>query len=352
MDKDLLSELKEIVQAYECEPCEEESKLAMATGKLASLKGDDLFAPDLLVPPAEWFNTIPEEVKDLPVKKIYIFDDGRVAGRVTDWDQCILDGSKDCWRAPKLGDYTLAYQSVTEIDDGSVIATMDLAVTEGHAPVLYRNNWEMSLAFNTGEIDVYGDPIDDAEKAQSKIARVRAMDGPDGLWVLGAVYPTITARQVVLAKSTPWSGHWQPVPNKGMQFLGVVTVNRPGLPQLAKVATYSGYAYVPEGTQVIEMSDDKTAAETTTEEAPSATTMTETQQPGADLTELTARVSALETELENVKEENDVLKELVTTSAVEDLQLEELLEDVQEALADTEGERQKLDEQRKEIEDN
>lgn len=358
MQDQFIQEIKQLLVDYEehCEPCEEETRLAaIKTGRLATLAGDDLFAPDLLVPPKEWFYEIPDEAHDLPLKKIYIFDDGRVAGRVADWDQCILDGSTECWRAPKLGEYGLFHQSTTELSDGSVIATADLAVTEGHAPVMFRNDWQLSLAYNSGDIDMLGNPMPDAEKVRNKVARVRIAEQNDGLWVLGAIYPTITARQVVLAKSTPWSGHWGPVPQKGIQFLGVVPVNSPGLPQLAKVASYNSYAYVPEGTQIMD-TDTLVAAATdpidsniVDKGADTAAPTTSEQQTSNP--QLQADVESIKAAIDQLTARLDEHEELITSIALQNQNVEDLVDEVQEVLAETEGERIEYENSRAEQEE-
>lgn len=311
MDVQLLSELKQLIADYET-PCTECEESKQAAGHLSLLKGEDLFAPDLLTPKREWFEVIPDEVHDLPVKKINIWTNqenpnfGRVAGRIADFDQCILDGSKECWTAPKIGDYSLLYQGITELDDGTEIATCDLAITEGHAPQQFFQDWEMALAFNLGEIDRRGEPIPDPEKVESKVARVRLVDGPDGVYVLGAVYPTARARTVVLAKGTPWSGHWQTIPGKGMQLLGAVPVNLPGLPQFSKVATNTGYAVVMAAADTPELTDT-----TVPEQAP-------------NITELIARVQAIEEWVDNQEEWKAQIEQLIAADAMDDVSVDPL----------------------------
>lgn len=334
--EEILKELKEIIAAYECEPCEEEARLAMATGRLASLAADDAFAPEMLAPPKEWFEDVPPEAADLPLKKIYVADDGRVFGRVHDNSTCILDGSKDCWKPDKQDSYDLTYQGVTETAEGELITTADLAITEGHAPVAFWDDWQMSLAFNMGDIDERGQAVDDPAKASSKLARVRFVDREDGLWALGAVYPTATAKTVVLARGSSWSGHWQTVPRQGMKFLGAVVVNRPGLPQLSRIAMNNGYAIVPEGTEVIHMA----AIETPTQES-DITSLNETSQKMPDITELISRVSALEEAQDVTNERLKEHEQLITSSALEDIQIEELTEAVEDMVAKTESDRNK-----------
>lgn len=218
------------------------TKIAMSQTRITSMRSDDKFVPDLLAPKRDWFTSVPEWSKELNSDTVYVDDEGRVAGWIAG-DSYIIDGSNQPWKPPALtaSNDKYLYQGVTVFDDGTSLPTTDLAFTEGHAVF---PDWKMSHAFNAGELSKQGTALDDPERISSKVARVRYIQTPKGIAVVGALYPGVTASQVVTFRASAISGHWQPVPPEpGVQFLGAVFVNKPGLP-LSKVACADTYAMV------------------------------------------------------------------------------------------------------------
>ena len=194
----------------------------------------------LATPPKEWFYDVPDWYENDGIPKLRIDEQGRIAGLVANWDQCIIDGSEECWTAPRLPDnYDYAYQTRIVYENGEEDYIALLAATDGHAPPMKP---EYSLEFNQGKRNREGKLYNDMAGFANRIAAVRFVNHKDGLMVLGALYPHVQDHIVRLADGSAISGHWQHVNGSGEHesFLGAVFVNTPGLP-LTKIANASGY---------------------------------------------------------------------------------------------------------------
>jgi hypothetical protein len=190
----------------------------------------------LVNPPKVWFETLPDWWDTLGDNKLWVDDEGRVAGLVCNWDQCIIDGGKDCWTPDRIPDgYDYAYQNKTTFDDGTVGDVAVMAATDGHAVF---DNPAYSLDFNQGIRGKDGRLYDSTDQFANRLLAVKFINTEQGLAMVGSVYPHISDYLVEIVRGSAVSGHWQHIPGSGenYSFLGAVFVNKPGLP-LKKVAS-------------------------------------------------------------------------------------------------------------------
>lgn len=307
------------------------SYVAMSTAKITTMKANDLFAPDLLAPPREWFEEYPEEwASELASNTLWVNDEGRIAGEITG-DSYILNGRTEKWKPPQLASANdkYLYQGATVFKDGTTMPTTDLAFTEGH---MVFPDWQLSHAFNAGQVNKQGVAIDDPERISNKVARVRYIPRPNGrIGVVGALYHTVTAGKVAIMRGSAISGHWQPVPPEaGVQFLGAVFVNKPGLP-LAKVACFSPtgeetYAIVAAMPETLDQQPTQDAQPQAQEQQTPDLTPPPQQDSQAqeENLQLKNRVAELEGKLDSATGRLDQVEGILTRREMEELSLSDL----------------------------
>lgn len=189
----------------------------------------------LINPSKEWFEVKPDWWGKIANNKLWVDDDGRVAGLVCNWDQCIIDGSEECWSPERLPDnYDFAYQNSVTYDDGTVDNVAVLAATDGHGVF---ENPQASLEFNQGKRGKDGKLLNTMDSFANRVMSVKFHNTDEGLIMLGSIYPHVSEYMFELVRNSAVSGHWQHIPESGepLSFLGAVFVNKPGLP-LRKVA--------------------------------------------------------------------------------------------------------------------
>lgn len=189
------------------------------TGPFAELFGAPDYAPHSWSKKPDWLE---------PGQGLTVLDSGQVAGYFFDADTCIIDGSRECWKAPPSSSgYAAFHQSDWMTDEGELLSRFAglIGNTGGHAGT--RRGREA--------LEFYQNP-------NLALMQVRAGDDEHGGWVAGRLLPHCTFADVDLIRRSALSGHWEffvthptqasaPWPRKGQyDCLGPTLVNRPGLP--------------------------------------------------------------------------------------------------------------------------
>ena len=164
-------------------------------------------------PPADWF----QNPNLSGPTALNITDDGRVFGHVATWDTChIADpaGDGQCVTAPfSQTDYAYFHTGVVRADDGEDYAVGHITMDTGHAKPNASPSTAMAHYDHTGAV----------------VADVRAGEDSYGIWIAGALRPSVTEDQVRSLRSAPLSGDWRRV-GGNLEMVAALAVNVPGFP--------------------------------------------------------------------------------------------------------------------------
>jgi hypothetical protein len=188
-----------------------------------------MLAPE--IPPAQWFSD-PLLREPTPLT---ITDEGHVFGHIAAWHTSHI-GLPTSTRPPRSrSGYAYFHTGVVRVDDGNDIPVGQLTLAGGHAPL-------SADAFNA--VKHYDD-------TSSAVADVCAGEDAFGIWVAGALRPTITHAQVRALRASSPSGDWRPI-NGRLELVAVCQVNVPGFPVArAHVASGQMLALVAAGASAI-----------------------------------------------------------------------------------------------------
>lgn len=146
-----------------------------------------------------------------------ITDDGQVYGHLATWDTCHVadpSGAGVCVMAPKnTTGYAYFHTGAVKTAEGSQVPTGPIRFNTSHASM--RANAPDAVAHydNTGLAG----------------ADVHAIDGKFGIWVSGALRPSVSAEQIRTLRASPLSGDWRYVEGR-LELVGALAVNLPGFP--------------------------------------------------------------------------------------------------------------------------
>ncbi len=180
-----------------------------AHGLTASAAG---LAPE--EPPREWFFK-KETSKPTPLT---VTDHGQVYGHIALWDSCHTGFPGQCVPPPRSPS-GYAYYNLGEVRcaDGSRITAGALTLEALHAPTTQTTTADKARAHyeNTAVVAAF----------------VRATDGRHGIWVSGALRPTLSAQHARDLMGAKPSGDWRQTRLGGpLEMLGIHAVNEPGFP--------------------------------------------------------------------------------------------------------------------------
>lgn len=160
-------------------------------------------------------------------------DAGRVAGYVSLWGTCIIDGSQDCWSPPSSPTaYRGAMQGETLTAEGDLIPTANVGGGVNHA--------RLSESFQ-GAVKHY-------ENTAAQTLRVQFGEDDHGIWFAGAAWPELAAdREVAMLRAAAVSGDWRFRPELGaVDMAGVQLVNNPALPLVRRARAAALDGIIPE----------------------------------------------------------------------------------------------------------
>lgn len=162
-----------------------------------------------VVPPKHWFS----EPKLNTKTPITVDDEGRVFGHIALWDSNHI-GLPRATRPPRsTSNYAYFKTGVLRVDDGTDIHVGQLTLAGGHASI---------YASAQQAVKHYDD-------TSSAVADVTVGEDEYGIWVAGALRPSVSPEQVRVLRASAPSGDWRPI-NGRLELVAICQVNVPGFP--------------------------------------------------------------------------------------------------------------------------
>ncbi len=163
-----------------------------------------------VTPPAAWFDS--PDLEELT--PLIITPEGRVYGHLAPWNECHIGIADVCTTAPHSPlDYSYFHLGQIECDDGELVAIGKITLGTGHA--------DPRLGFRAA-IDHYDD-------TGTVVADVRAGEDEHGIWIAGALRPTVDATGVRELRAAQLSGDWRRIDGH-LEMVAALAVNVPGFP--------------------------------------------------------------------------------------------------------------------------
>jgi hypothetical protein len=162
-----------------------------------------------LVPPTAWFRKLePDEPTGLTVT-----NEGQVYGHAI-WDTCHIGKPGRCVTPPRSRSrYRYFKTGLTELQEGGTVPTGRITLGRGHAPLTASPAGAAEHYDNTG----------------AAVADVVARDGNHGIWIAGALRPSVTPARLRELRGASLSGDWRKI-GGGLELVGLLAVNVPGFP--------------------------------------------------------------------------------------------------------------------------
>ena len=184
-----------------------------------------------VAPPSSWFNN-PNLDKPTPLT---VENDGRVFGHIATWATDHI-GLPFATKPPRSrSSYAYFHTGSLHTEDGDLVPVGQITLTGGHAPL------DASAASAAAHYD----------NTRSAWCDVHAGEDEFGIWVAGALRPSISPEQIRAVRASAPSGDWRPV-NGRLEMVAVCSVNVPGFPVTrAFVASGSLLSLVAAGTATL-----------------------------------------------------------------------------------------------------
>lgn len=192
-----------------------------------------------LQPPRAWFT----DPKLSQPTRLDVTDDGRVFGHIAEWNTPHM--GNPALRPPRSRTKYSEFNSrPLRVADGGDIKVGQLTLVGGHA--------DLDLPVER--------VIAHYDNTQSAVADVIAGEDEFGIWVAGAMRPTVSDEQVRAFRASDPSGDWR-MRNGNLELVAVCQVNTPGFP-VARTLVASGQpmALVAAGVAGLSKRDDRTSA--------------------------------------------------------------------------------------------
>lgn len=179
-------------------------------------------------PPSEWFD-YPEPDEAGPIT---ITAEGHIYAWAALWGTCHTGFPGRCRTAPPSpSGYRYYHLGTVDTADGKTIPVGNITLRTGHASLTASRQEAAAHYDNTGLV----------------AADVVARDGVHGIWVTGALRPSVGEEAIRELKGAKLSGDWRGV-NGALEMIGLLAVNVPGFPvprpQAALAASADGDDYV------------------------------------------------------------------------------------------------------------
>ena len=190
-------------------------------------------------PPREWFDD-PQLKTETPLT---ISDDGRIYGHIATWDSDHI-GLPFSTRPPKSrSNYAYFHTGLLRTAEGEDVPVGQITLAGGHASL------EADAAMAVKHYD----------DTASAMCDVHAGEDAYGIYVAGALRPSVTADQVRAIRAAAPSGDWRPIHGR-LELVAVCQVNVPGFPVTrARVASGHVYALVAAGTAMLHQLQTETS---------------------------------------------------------------------------------------------
>jgi len=188
----------------ECKPC--------AEGGLVAAAGP-------VYPPRQWFDD-PGLSEPTPLT---IDEHGRVFGHLALWGVCHTGFSGRCVMAPKnLTGYTLFRTGAVKTAEGDLVSVGHVTLGGGHA----STSSPLSIAQVMQHYDDSG----------TAAADVSAGEDAFGIWLAGALDPSLSEIQIRRLRASALSGDWREHGGR-LELIAALAVNSPGFPVPRLVAS-------------------------------------------------------------------------------------------------------------------
>lgn len=159
-------------------------------------------------PKTEWFAD-PKFDNPTPIT---VTEDGHVYGHLALFDTCHI-GLPGCVTPPKGSDYKFFHTGEVETDVGESVEVGHLTFNTGHAGMSDSAKAAAAHYDHTGTV----------------AADVRAGEDEHGIWVAGALRPSLSDEDIRAFRAAPLSGDWRRIAGK-LEMVGALAVNVPGFP--------------------------------------------------------------------------------------------------------------------------
>jgi hypothetical protein len=165
--------------------------------------------PSPLYPPMAWFQ---DPKLDGPTPWT-IDDSGHVFGHLAVWSSCHITFPGRCVTPPRERDYPYFVRRELKTAEGEMVGVGPITFGTGHASLQIGAVPAAEHYDNTG------------------LAAVDVAVGEDryGIWVAGAIRPTLDELQIRELRGASLSGDWRRIANK-LRLVAVLAVNVPGFP--------------------------------------------------------------------------------------------------------------------------
>jgi DNA-binding ferritin-like protein len=192
-----------------------------------------------VTPPKDWFEN-PNLTGPTPLT---VDDSGRVFGHIAAWHVDHIGLSFGTKPPRSRSGYSYFHTGVIRTEEGMDVPVGQLTLSGGHAPL------EASAKSAAKHYD----------DTASAFADVHAGEDAYGIWVSGALRPTVTSYQVREIRASAPSGDWRPIQG-ALELVAVCQVNVPGFPiARARVASGEVMALVAAGANYLaRLKDDPT----------------------------------------------------------------------------------------------
>lgn len=141
-------------------------------------------------------------------------DDGRVYGHLATWGVCHTGFPQECVTAPQSpSGYAYFRTGMVVCEDGSEVPTGRVTMDTLHA----------------GRRLGAADTAAHYEHTGIAVADVAAGEDAHGIWIAGALRPTVTSEQVDVLRASPLSGDWRSI-GGSLELVAALAVNSPGFP--------------------------------------------------------------------------------------------------------------------------
>lgn len=184
-----------------------------------------------VTPPAAWF----ENPKLDGPTPLTVTEDGKVFGHIAAWHVDHIGMAFGTKPPRSKSQYAYFHTGLIRTEEGKDFPVGQLTLAGGHASL------EASARSAAKHYDDTG----------SAFADVHAGEDNHGIWVAGALRPSISPEQVRAIRASAPSGDWRPIQG-ALELVAVCQVNVPGFPiARARVASGSVMALVAAGAQVL-----------------------------------------------------------------------------------------------------
>jgi hypothetical protein len=162
------------------------------------------------MPPKSWFKKAePDEPTGLTVT-----NEGQVYGHAALWGTCHIGKVGHCVTPPRSRSGYVYYKTgLTELQEGGTVSTGRITLGTGHAPLTASPAAAAEHYDDTGAV----------------VADVTVRDGKLGIWVAGALRPSVTPARLRELRGASLSGDWRKI-GSGLELVGLLAVNVPGFP--------------------------------------------------------------------------------------------------------------------------